>query len=325
MVKPIRWGVLSTANIGRRFVHAVGNSATSCVQAVASRDWTRASEWAQELGIPRAFGSYDELIHSKEIDALYISLPNSLHAEWTIKALEAGVPVLCEKPFTVNADQAREVAAVARRTGVLAVEAFMYRFHPVYDRILGLLEEGAIGEVISLSSAFAFRLSDRANIRASAELAGGALMDVGCYCVNVSRRMAGCEPVRVQAFERRTTVDDTLMGALVFPNGILAQFECSIENNYHTRLEITGTQGAIILDSPWIPGETETHFVLRREKHEEIITTPGADPYQLEAEDFVAACRRERSPRWGLDDVIANMTVIDALYASTRNNAAVMV
>jgi predicted dehydrogenase len=288
---------------------------------VASRAWTRASEWAREQGVPRAFGSYEELLQCPEVDAVYNPLPNSLHAEWSIKAIEAGKPALCEKPFAANAAEARQMVAAAKRTGMLLAEAFMYRFHPMYDRVLGLIEEGAIGSVVSICSAFTFLLSNRANIRASAALAGGALMDVGCYCVNLSRRIAGCEPQRVHAFERRTTVDDTLLGSLEFPNGILAQFECSIEDHGHSRAEITGTEGAIVIPSPWFPGEAEAQFTLRQRGKEQVITTPGANTYQLEAEDFVAAFTKQAALRWGPEDAVANMAVIDALYESVRSGA----
>jgi len=325
MTRPVRWGILSTANIGRALIRGIGMSASSCVQAVASREWTRASEWAKEHGLPRAFGSYEGLLRSGEVDAIYNPLPNSLHAEWTIKALEAGLPVLCEKPFAVSAGQAEKMVAVAKRTGKLLAEAFMYRFHPMYDHILERLNEGVIGKVTSIRSCFAFRLSDRRNIRASAELAGGSLMDVGCYCVNLARRIAGCEPARAHAFERRTTVDDTLFGTLEFPNGILCHFESSIENHPRSCAEIVGTEGMILIENPWFPGEESARFVLRRGDHEEIIHTPGANGYQLEVEDFVNAYRTHQPLRWPPEDAIANMAVIDALYASVREGRAVEV
>jgi xylose dehydrogenase (NAD/NADP) len=318
MTRPVRWGILSTANIGRALIRGIGMSASSCVQAVASREWTRANEWAKEHGLPRAFGSYEALLRSDEVDAIYNPLPNSLHAEWTIKALEAGLPVLCEKPFAVNAGEAEEMAAAAKRTGKLLAEAFMYRFHPMYDHILERLNEGAIGKVTSIRSCFTFQLKDRGNIRASSELVGGSLMDVGCYCVNLARRIAGCEPVRAHAFERRTTVDDTLLGTLEFPNGILCHFESSIENHPRSCAEIAGTEGMILIEKPWFPGEENARFVLRRGDREELIQTPGADCYQLEVEDFVNAYRTHRPLRWPPEDAIANMAVIDALYASVR-------
>jgi len=318
MKEPVRWGILSTANIGRAILRGIGLSKDSCVHAVASREWTRASEWAKEQGIPRAFGAYDDMLESGEIDVVYNPLPNSLHAEWTIKALEAGLSVLCEKPFTVNAEEARRVAAVAKRAGRVVAEAFMYRFHPIYEEVLSLVRDGAIGEVMTIRSTFAFRLEDRSNIRASKELAGGALMDVGCYCVNLARLIAGCEPIEAQAFERRTTVDDTLLGALRFPNGILSQFQCSIENRAGSGTEIVGTAGKILIEKPWFPGEDQGQIIVQRGDKREELSTPGANCYHLEIDDFVAAHRTHRTLRWPVEDAVANMAVIDALYASAR-------
>jgi predicted dehydrogenase len=322
MAAPVRWGIISTANIGRNFMRGVRLSKDSCVEAVASREWTRANEWAKEHGIPRVFGSYDELIGSNAVDVLYNPLPNSMHEEWTVKALEAGVPVLCEKPFASNAAGALRMVQASRQTGVLLGEAFMYRFHPLYDQVLRRIADGAIGDIVSIFSCFTFFLGDRTNIRALGELDGGSLMDVGCYCVNLSRRIAGCEPARAQAFERRTTVDDTLLGTLEFPNGILAHFECSIENHGHSRAEINGTKGSIVLPSPWFPGETEAQFILRRDGKEETITTEGANCYHLEVDDFVDAFRGKSPLRWDPIDAANNMAVLDALYASAKSGQA---
>ena len=322
MADGIRWGILSTANISRAIIRGIGLSHASCVQAVASREWTRANEWAKEHGIPRAFGSYEDMIASGEVDIVYNPLPNSLHAEWTIKALEAGLAVLCEKPFTVNAAEAREVLAAAKRTGRIVAEAFMYRFHPIYAEVLDHIRNGAIGDVISIRSVFAFNLEDRSSITASKELAGGALMDVGCYCVNLSRMIAGCEPVRACASERRTTVDDTLAGALEFPNGVLAQLECSIESHARDRAEIAGTEGMIVLGKPWFPGEEQGRILLHRGDTEEEISTPGANCYHLEIEDFVMAYKTHQPLRWPPEDAVANMAVIDALYRSAKEGQA---
>lgn len=325
MASSLRWGILSTAQIGRSFVRGVGMSKNGCVQVVASRDWSHACEWAKDNGIPRFVGSYEELLASKEIDAIYNPLPNSLHAEWTLRALEAGIPVLCEKPLARNAEEARTMVALARKKNLLLGEAFMYRYHPVYDRVLQLIEADAIGRVTSVRSLFTFCLEDRTDIRATADLAGGALMDVGCYCVNLARRIAGCEPTRAFAFERRTTVDDTLFGSLDFPNGMLSQFECSIESQHRRRAEITGTKGMIVLENPWTPGEQQASILLRRGEQEEIITTAGANCFHLEAEDFADACKYHRPLRWPVEDAIANMAVIDALYTSARSGSAVLV
>lgn len=325
MEHTVRWGILSTARIGRAVVKSIGASAYNCVQAVASRDWTRANEWAKECGVPRVFGSYDEMLRSGEISAVYNPLPNSLHAEWTIRALEAGLPVLCEKPFTLNADEAREVAAVSARTGLPAAEAFMYRFHPMYARVADLIRDGRIGKVMAVRSAFTFRLANRSNIRWQRALGGGSLMDLGCYCVNLARLITGAEPLRAAAVERRDEVDGTMIGVLEFPDRVLAHFECSFEQYGRSYAEIEGSDGVIIIPKPWFPGEQHAEFFVRQDDRDERISVPGADTYQLEVEDFGEACLRRSSPRWGVEDAVANMTVVDALYRSAAEGRPVEV
>lgn len=322
----LRWGILGTAQISIEIIKAASLSTQSRVEAVASRDPDRAQAWARRYGIPLSFGSYDDLLSSGQVDLIYNPLPNSLHAEWTIRALEAGCPVLCEKPLTANAEQAREIQAKSVKTGLYVAEGFMYRYHPVYENVLELIGSGTIGKVCTVNSQFTFMLDDRSAIPASKKLAGGALMDVGCYSVNLSRMIAGCEPSRVSAFERRYDVDDVLMGLLDFPNGILAQFETSIASGERHRVEIAGETGAIVLDRPWIPGDDEAQFVVRRwEKPDETIRVKGANPYQLEIEDFVAVCKGRREPRWPIQDAVNNMAVLDALYKSAAQARAITV
>jgi len=325
MEQPVRWGILGTARIAREIVRGIGQSRGSVVSAVASRNRARAAGFAKEHDVPQAFGSYDELLQSPEVEAVYVPLPNSLHAEWTIRALEAGKPVLCEKPFAVSAAEARKMAASSRRTGMLLAEGFMYRFHPMYEKVFSLIESGAIGRVITIHSSFTFFLEDRGEIPASSELAGGSLMDVGCYCVNLSRMIAGSEPSRVFAFERRTTVDDSMVGALEFENGPLAHFECSIEAGERCRVEIAGTDGEIVLENAWMPGEADAEVLLCRGGEEKRIVTPGVNTYRLEVEDFVRALRTGGPLRWPAEDAIRNMAVIDALYESARTGNAVEV
>ncbi len=322
----MRCGILGTAEIGGDVVRALRQSSRCEVHAVASRDPDRARHWAERHGIPLSFGSYDDLLRSGRVDMVYLPLPNSLHASWTIRALEAGLPVLCEKPMTASAAEALQVQSVSEKTGLYAAEAFMYRYHPVYDRVRELIDAGAIGDVSTVSSQFTFLLDDPSAIPASAELAGGALMDVGCYCVNLSRMIARCEPTRVSALDRRSAVDEVLMGLLEFPNGILAQFETSIANTERHRAEIAGTTGTIVLERPWHPGEDEARILVRRwEQPDEVIPVEGANPYLLEFEDFVAVCKGEREPRWPVRDAVSNMAVIDALVQSAGEGRVVAV
>lgn len=323
MKDPLRWGILGTAAIVPAVMEGIRRTTSSVVSAVASRKASRAETWAREHDVPHAFGSYETLLRSGLVDIIYNPLPNSLHAEWTIRALEAGLPVLCEKPLSVTAAEARQVAAVSRKTGMLAVEAFMYRFHPMYDVLLNTIHDGAIGDLVCIQSTFTWYLEDRTQIVASAELAGGALMDVGCYPVNLARLVAGEEPDTAAAFQHGGAVDDTLAGVLRFPSGVLAYVECSIEGYERARAEIVGTRGSIVVESPWHPGDEQARFILRRDGREETIATPGANRYQLEVEDFVEAVLTDRTPRWTVDDAIANMAAIDALLASARTGAVV--
>jgi len=323
--RPWRWGILGTAQISLEIIKAI-REGRDCgeLRAVASRNPLKAQAWAERHNIPLAFGSYSDLLNSGEVDLIYNPLPNALHAEWTIQALETGHSVLCEKPIAADALEARAMQQAAAKAGRYVAEAFMYRFHPQWSRVKELLNNEVIGSVTSMHSQFTFMLDDRSAIAASKELAGGALMDVGCYCINFSRMIADCEPGLVAAFERRETVDDTLLGLLEFPNGILAQFETSIANYERHRAEIAGTIGAIILDSPWVPGKAPARIkVYRPDLPAEEIVIPPTNSYQLEVEDFVAVCRNRSRPRWPISDAVANMAVIDALLLSARTKRAI--
>jgi len=322
----VRWGILGTAEIGRTFLRAVERHPECRVEAVASRHPERAAAWAARHGIPRAFGSYQALLDARRVDLIYNPLPNSLHVPWTLRALEAGYPVLCEKPLAVSAREALRVEAASRRTGLHVAEGFMYRYHPVYDRVRALIGLGAVGAVSTIHSRFTFLLEDRSANPASPALAGGALMDVGCYCVHLSRMIAGCEPSRVSAFERRSGVDRSMLGMLDFPNGILAQFETGIAAAERHGAEINGTTGTLVLEQPWHPGADRAEVRIRRwGLPDEVFPVEGADPYFLQVADFVAVCRGEREPRWPLRDAVRNMAVIDALYRSARRGRAAAV
>ncbi len=313
----LRWGILGTASIARTVVPAISRSDSSEVHAVASRDLSKAQSFAGEMDIPAAYGSYEEMLDRADIDIVYVPLPNSLHAAWTVRALEAGYPVLCEKPFALNAKEANEVVEVAKRTGLPVAEAFMYRFHPMYEKVLELLDGGAIGSLVSISSCFSFFEDDRSGIVASAELGGGALMDVGCYCVNFSRLIARAQPIRVSAMQVGDKVDDTLVGQMEFPGGVLAKFETSIASTERHAAQICGTEGVIAIANPWIPGMEETKILVRRwGEPDEVITIAGANTYRLEIEDFAHAVTTGTDPRWSAADAVQNMAVIEALFES---------
>ncbi|HOX38819.1 MAG TPA: Gfo/Idh/MocA family oxidoreductase [Candidatus Brocadiia bacterium] len=325
-MKKLRWGIMGAAAIAPNFLEGVRLSSCSVAAAVASRDLSRAKSFAARHDIPLVFGSYDEMLRSGAIDAVYIPLPNSFHAEWMIRSLEAGIPALSEKPFTATAAEAREVLKARERTGLPVAEGFMYRFHPMQDRLMECLKSGAIGEPVLMHSTFRFILDDPTSIVVSAELAGGALLDVGCYCVNMSRRVAGCEPVRAMAFKRGTAVDDSIAGVLQFPNGFVAQMDSSIESHGHARAEIAGTKGSIVLNAPFNPGGERGEFIIRREgAPDEKVVTPGANRFHLEVEDFASAVLHGTPLRWPIEDAIANMAALDALIASARTGEAARV
>jgi D-xylose 1-dehydrogenase (NADP+, D-xylono-1,5-lactone-forming) len=326
MGKRYRWGILGTAEIALEIIKGIQLGDCGELQAIASRDIDKANDWACIHGIPLAYGSYEDLLRSDEVDMVYIPLPNSLHAQWTIKALEAGHCVLCEKPISTSAAEAEAVAAAAKRSGMHVAEAFMYRFHPQWIRILELIQSGAIGDVSTLHSQFTFLLDDPAANPFSAKLGGGALMDVGCYCVDFLRMIAGCEPVRVSALERRKDVDETMLGLLEFPGGVLASFETSIANYERHRAEIAGTQGSILMQNPWIPGDEAATIIVHRDgQAPETIIVPPANSYQLEVEEFVAVSNGEAKPARSVADAVANMKVIDALFRSARENVAIKI
>ena len=263
----LRWGILSTAYIGRAAVTpAIAASRNGVLIAVASRDAERARAYAVEAGIPAHYGSYGALLEDPGIDAVYIPLPNSMHMEWTIRAAEHGKHVLCEKPLALTAAECHEMGAAADANGVRLMEAFMYRFHPRTERVLELLRASAIGRPCAVRSTFSFRITRPDNIRLKPELGGGALMDVGCYCVNISRTVAGAEPIEARAVARwaASGVDEQLAGTLRFADGLVAQFDCALTLERRERYEITGAGGHVVVESAFLPG---TGDVVIREDH----------------------------------------------------------
>ena len=328
MAKKLRWGVLSTANIGvKTVIPAVQASSNGEVVALSSRREDQAREVADELGIAEAYGSYEALLKS-DIDAVYNPLPNSLHKEWTTKALRAGKHVLCEKPLGVSAEECEEMAAVAQEKGVLLMEAFMYRFHPRFAKLTELLQQGVIGEVRLIRSSFSFRLKREDDIRWQESLGGGALYDVGCYCVNISRTLAGEEPVSAQAYaswteKRSAGVDEVSVGALRFPGGILAQLDCGFALERREYVEIVGSEGSLELPDAFT-SKGKTALILEKHPDQEVKThqVPGEDPYQKMAEHFVECVLEDKPLRYPASEAAANMRTIEALYRSARKNSA---
>ncbi|MBS1241318.1 MAG: oxidoreductase domain protein [Gemmatimonadetes bacterium] len=318
----VRWGVISTANIGRWAVNpAIQASRNGDLVAVASRDGARAQAFAAEHGIPGWYGSYQALLEDPDIDAVYIPLPNSLHREWTIRAAERGKHVLCEKPLAMTAAETEAMGAAAAASGVWLMEAFMYRFHPRTEQVVRLVREGRIGDVRMIRSAFTFRLTRPDNIRLQPELGGGALMDVGCYCVNVSRTVMGAEPVEVHATAGwgATGVDEQLAGTLRFPNGGLAQFDCALTLERREWYEVAGTEGSLGVASAFLPGTDEVVIEEHRGRGAAVRhPVGGADEYRLMVEHFADCVLHHRVPRYPAAEAAANLRVIEALYRSAR-------
>jgi predicted dehydrogenase len=318
----IRWGILSTANIARaRVIPAIKKSRNGEVRAVASRDLVRAQDFANANDIPLSYGSYEELIESAAVDAIYIGTPNSEHAVPAIKCAEAGKPTLCEKPLASNATEAAGMVEAFAEAGVLLAEAFMYRFHPQTDRVLEMLAEGAVGALHAIDAVFTFAVRDESNIRLSKALAGGALMDVGCYCVNAIRLLTSEEPHQLGAVARfgaESGVDESLAGIMAFPSGVVAHFDCGLRTFREHRYEIRGSAGRILVPESFVPSpdaETTIHH-WDAEGHHHEITIPAADHYQLMVEDFAAALIDARPPRFAPEDAVINMAMIDTLLAS---------
>ncbi|MDZ7706077.1 MAG: Gfo/Idh/MocA family oxidoreductase [Trueperaceae bacterium] len=319
----IRWGILSTANIGRKAVTpAIQASQNGTVSAVASRTEADARSYADDLGIDRAYGSYDALLNDSDIDAIYNPLPNSLHKEWTIRALEAGKHVLCEKPFAVTAQDCLDMQAVADKAGVKLMEAFMYRFHPRSEAALQQVSGGAVGELRFIRSAFTFQIQDRDNIRLDADLGGGALMDVGCYCVNASRTLTGLEPVEAQAFARfgPSDVDEELYGTLRFENGVVAQFVCGLTLPRREHVTVGGDKGYLEIPRAFTAPKNE-EVGLEHHPVGEPTTTQSfdaVDQYRLMTEHFGDAVLGNTTLRYDGHEAARNMSVIEALYRSAR-------
>jgi xylose dehydrogenase (NAD/NADP) len=320
----LRLGLVSTANINRAVIG--GAAATDAVEiaAVASRDGARAEAYAAEHGIPRAHGSYEALFADPDVDAVYVSLPNSLHVEWSVRALEAGKHVLCEKPLTRRPEEAEAAFDVAERAGRILAEGFMWRHLPQTLRLQELLADGVVGEVRFVRSAFSFALGHTVDVRLQGSLDGGGLMDVGCYCVSAMRLVAG-EPVSVSA--RRVIggedVDVRFTGTAAFSGGALASFDCGIDMAPRAELEVVGAEGVLFVVDPWkntVPG-----IRLVRADGEETIEVPTADPYACELKDFAAAVRGDAPPRFGRDDAVAQARVLAALFAAAERGTDVEV
>lgn len=316
---PLRWGVLSTANIGVKMViPAIVAARNGQLVAIASRDKAQAEHVSGGNIAIHAYGSYEALLNDPEVEAVYIPLPNGLHLEWTVRAAEHGKHVLSEKPLGVTADEVRRMRDACRAAGVLLMEAFMYRFHPQIRWALDQIAAGAIGEPRVVRSAFAFDIRSRPNdIRLKADLAGGSLMDVGCYPLSFSRAVFGGAPKEIAArvsVPAGSEVERTVAAVLDYGEGRMALIDCSFEQPPHQFAEVVGTQGRLILPRPFTPGRAEA--IVRIERGNESVERRFAavDHYQLEVEHFGDCVREGTPPYLTLDDSIEQAEVIEAIY-----------
>ena len=325
-MRRVRWGVLSTASIAtHKVIPGLHKTANGEVLAIASRDEGRARDAATAMGIPRAYGSYEALLADPDVDAVYVPLPNHLHAPWTIAAARAGKHVLCEKPLAMTAEVAHEMVAAAAAAGVLLMEAFMYRLHPSWVAAREIVASGRIGRLRAVDSWFSYFNDDPANIRNIREAGGGALFDIGCYSVNLSRMLFGGEPDRVSA----VVVRDPASGVDVLTSGILgfgdgtATFTCSTRTESDQRVDIYGADGRVSIEIPFnIPPDRPTRISVIAggdppvAPAAEVLTFETADPYTVEAERFAAAILGGTPVPTPPEDAVANLRVIERLFAA---------
>ena len=328
-MRRLRWGILSTAAIGRVKVIPAIQRAEHCeVVAIASRDPALGARVAGELGIPIAHASYEALLADPQVEAVYIPLPNHLHAAWAIAAVQAGKHVLCEKPLAMTASDAERMIAAAEGAGVSLMEAFMYRLHPSWVAVRELLAEGRVGKLTAVQSWFSYHNDDPANIRNILDAGGGALYDIGCYSVNLSRMLFGGEPDRVEAVIVRDPVGgtDIVTSALLqFGSGI-AEFTCSTRAEDDQRVHIVGTVGRISIEIPFnIPPDRPTRVFLTSggdppvAPATEVLTFEAADPYTVEAEAFATSVLEGRPVPVPPADAVANLRVIERILSAAES------
>lgn len=323
---PVRWGLLSTARINDKIIAAVSQTPSCEIVAVASRDTERATAYAAEHNIPSAYGDYDALLADETVDAVYIGLPNSMHVEWAMRAVMAGKHVLVEKPLTRHATEARALARAAEDAGVIVSEAFMWRHHPQVAQAKALLADGQIGILTNLRASFSFDVyatRGAEDTRVDPKLDGGCLMDVGCYCVNGLRTLAGAEPVRVmgQQFVDQSGVDVTFAGMLTFPGGLVGHFDASFVRPFAYGLEAVGTTGTLVFHDPWHATKPENE--IRRPEGVQVVDVPEGSHYQRQMENLAAAIHGVAPLTVPMTDAIAQARVIEALYRSAETNQVV--
>ncbi len=315
----LRWGLLSTAKINQALIKPLRSSSRNRLTAVASRSQSTADAYAKENKIPRAFGSYEAMLSDPEIDVVYNSLPNHLHAEWTIKAVEAGKHVLCEKPLALSVDEVQAMADAARKQGKVVAEAFMYRHHPQTLKAKEIVNSGKLGDIKLVRGSFTIDFDRPDNYRLDPAMGGGSIWDVGCYPISYTRLMLGAEPLEVFGWQvtGKTGIDASFMGQMRFPNEVVAQFDCSFVIPYHTFMEVVGSQATLVIPKPFNPGLDEKMY-LTSAGNTETLKVKGESLYVGEVEDMADAILSGKPQRMSLDDSCANVAAMVALLESAR-------
>jgi predicted dehydrogenase len=322
VAEPVRWGIMSTAGIARTAFLPALEASGGVAQVVAGRDRQRTEAFAHECGVPRSELGYETLLEDDEVEAIYIPLPNSLHAEWTIAALRSGKPVLCEKPMCLSIEEAHAVLSAARETGTPLWEAFVFPFHRQMDRVRDLIADGAIGETREVQSTFHFTLGSRDDIRLSRELAGGALNDVGCYCVALARLVFASEPVDGMAVARWAPegVDEEIAGVLGFSGGRRLLFSCAMDLPHNTFARIVGTEGEIHLTNPFHPQGDDIVEVQSADRAE-VFTSEQREPSFTPALRHINRVVRsqEKPIHLAVNEAMGNAIGLELLHRSARS------
>jgi predicted dehydrogenase len=322
---PFRWGILGVARINRSLVGPLASNGHQLL-AIASRSLARAETYAEAQGIPRAYGSYEELLADPDIDAVYIPLPHSLHVEWAVKAAEARKHVLVEKPIALEGSGVRTLQSAARAHDVVITEAFMYRHHPLVAKVRELAHDGTIGRLQGVRGTFSFALDRPGDTRLDPEYGGGSLWDVGCYPVSFARTIVGTRPLSVQAAANWSPakIDLSFFGQILFPDDVVAHVHSSFESPFKTEMEIIGSEGRLLVRHPFKPEMSETIEVMTA-RETTIVTVEGPALYQGEVDDVRAAAREGRPPLVTLDESLDHVETLTALLKAARSGNTVEV
>ena len=326
MDRILNWGLLSTAKINRALIKPLNASKRTRLLAVASRNISSAEAYAREWSIPRAHGSYEALLNDPEIDIIYNSLPNHLHAEWTIKALRAGKHVLCEKPLALSLEEVDAMIAASKETGKVVTEAFMYLHHEQTARIKQIVDNGELGTLQLIKGAFSFTLSREGNYRWMTEMGGGSIWDVGCYPISFARTLVGAEPVEVFGWQvtGQGGSDDAFVGQMKFEGGVHMQFDSSFRSPHRSYMEIVGSEAVLKISNPFKPGK-DNNLILVRGDDETFIRVKGGELYMGEVDDMCDAVLNGKPPHVSLEASRNNTAVILALLESAKSGKLVIV